>query len=544
MTFVATILDSLRARRQPVLTELTPYGPLAVDGPGLLARVCGLRRGLRARGLERGDRVAVVGANSIAWVATDLALLAEGLVPVPLYPRAQPSELAFCIEDSGASLVLVDLAERMVPLREAGVRVPMDTWGTLLQDGAAIGDAAAPLDPTDVATFCYTSGTSGQPKAALITVDNVDAMLPVTSNALAELMGGPPEDDRALHYLPFGFMGSRIVLWTALWRGTPLWLNTDLDRLLDDFAEAAPHWCLNVPLLLERVHRGAHDTLTRGKGVIGGLYETGLLATQRRRDGESLRIRERVARVAADRIVFRGIRRKLGPNLRFLICGSAPLPEDTARWFEAIGVPVYQVYGLTETTAILSMDRPDQTRVGTVGFAIDGCEVRVSPDGELQARGRHIFAGYHQRPEATEDAFTEDDWFRTGDLADVDRTGRITVHGRAKHVVVLTSGHNVVPEAVEHALGSAVPEAAHIVVLGQGRESLGALFFGPVDEGSLAARIAAVNETQPHYKRVRAWHVEPEPLTDADGLLTANGKLRRHAIAAHHAVAIQEMYAR
>jgi len=201
------------------------------------------------------------------------------------------------------------------------------------------------------------------------------------------------------------------------------------------------------------------------------------------------------------------------------------------------------VYGLTETTAIVTMDREGEARPGAVGFAIDGCALRLSEDGELQCRGDHVFVGYHGRPDATAEAFTEDGWLRTGDLAELDDEGRLTVHGRARHVLVPTSGHNVVPEPIEQALLGALPGLEQGVIVGQGRPHLTVLLFGDVDEADIDPALDRVNATLPHYRRLRAWHLRREPLTDVEGLLTANGKLRRRAIAEAFAHEIDGMYA-
>lgn len=543
MTWIDAMLDRLRTARHAVLTEVHADGPLAVDGPALCGRIAGLRGGLRAHGLSPGDRVGLVGPNRIAWIATDLAILAEGLVPVPLYARAQAAELVTSLHDARAALVVVDDEARATTLRQAGCTAPIVTWGALMQEGRPIADPPAPRAPGDLATLCVTSGTSGQPKAARITIANIAAMLPVTASALSGLTHQPPEADRAFHYLPLCFMGSRIVLWTALWRGTPLWLSTDLDRLLDEIGEARPTWFLNVPALLERVRHGAEAAMRARGPVVSALYDAALDAAYARTAGEPLGRRQRAALAVGDRLLFAPIRARLGPHLRFLICGSAPLAPDVQRWFSAVGIPVYQVYGLTETTAIVTMDRPGDALPGGLGFPIPGCDVRIASDGTLEVRGAHVFDGYDGLPDATAAMFTDDGWLRTGDLASLRRGGRLEVSGRAKHVLVPTTGHNVVPEPLEQAVLAALPGASHAVIVGHGKPHLAVLVFGAVDPAAIRPALDAVNRDLPHYRRLRAHHHRAAPLTDAEGLLTANGKLRRRAITEAFAADIEALYA-
>ena len=205
---------------------------------------------------------------------------------------------------------------------------------------------------------------------------------------------------------------------------------------------------------------------------------------------------------------------------------------------------MYQVYGLTETTAITTMDRPRAAVPGKVGFAIEGVELRLSEAGELLVKGDNIFAGYWNRAEATEGAFTRDGWFRTGDQARIDRAGRVTVIGRVKNILVPESGHNVAPEPLEERLLEGVEGAEQAVVIGHGRPYLTAILTGDVSRTQAARAIDAINEGLPHYRRIRAFHVSAAPFTVESGLLTANQKLRRRAIEDAYAEAIDGLYAR
>jgi long-chain acyl-CoA synthetase len=273
-----------------------------------------------------------------------------------------------------------------------------------------------------------------------------------------------------------------------------------------------------VPLVLERIRRGVEANLRARPAPVRWLAQRALRAGPQR--GLSRRL--------ADRLVFSRIRARFGPNLRFLICGSAALSEETQRWFEAIGIPVLQVYGLTETTAIATMDDPGDARPGWVGRALPGVELRIV-DGELEVRGPNVVPGYWGRPERL------GDWLRTGDQAEL-VDGRLRVLGRARDVLVLASGHNVAPEPLEARLAE-VPGVEAAVVVGHARPHLVALVVGgPVD-------LEAFNAELPPYRRIRAVSPIP-PLTPESGLLTANRKLKRAAIHEAYRAEIEAMYAR
>jgi len=540
MTFVQVLTQHLqRNPSKPYVYEMHAEGAKAFTGSSLLTMASAGRAHLREAGLTAGSRVGLLAPNSASWVAADLAMLQEGLIVVPLYARQAMHELIGIMGDCDVQLLVVadevDVSEVQEAYPELAV-VRLSAFTAHPEPAHAPVHAWA---PGDVATLIYTSGTSGTPKGVQTTVAGVDHMLPVTSAALADLMGSPGGNDRVFHYLPLCFAGSRIVLWTCLYRDNPIHLSMDLDRLLDEIGAAKPSYFLNVPVLLERVKNGAEAALAAKGPVILGLYQRAREAFSQQLAGRA-GLRDRAVFALASRLLFAPIRAKLGPNLRFLICGSAPLSEDTQRWFEMIGVPVYQVYGLTETTAIVTMDRNGEVVPGRTGFPIEGCEVEVTEEGELLVRGPHVFSGYWNRPEATADAL-QDGWFHTGDQV-VFHDGNLQVIGRVKNILVPSSGHNVPPEPIEQSLREAIFGVEQAVVIGHGKPFLTALFTGDVSPQSIQSGIDTVNETLPHYRRIRAFHHRTEPLTDAEGLLTANGKLKRKAINAHFATAIEEMY--
>jgi long-chain acyl-CoA synthetase len=243
----------------------------------------------------------------------------------------------------------------------------------------------------------------------------------------------------------------------------------------------------------------------------------------------------------ARRLVFRAIRAKVGPNLRALICGSAPLAKETQLFFMMLGMPVLQVYGLTETTAICTMDHPQRVVAGRVGPAIPGTEMRLGEDDEILVRGPNIFAGYWNRPAETAEAFAGG-WFRTGDQGEVDAQGNWALIGRIKNLIIPASGHNIAPEPMEEMILKAVPGAKQLMLVGNGRAHLAALVTGEVSREQAEAALEQVNAGLPHYQRVRGFHISAEPFTIENGLLTANGKFKRALIAARYREEIEALY--
>ena len=536
MSFIDTIAAQLVTHaRKPLVTEVHGESFVPADGALLSDLIARARTGLELGGVKPGDRVVVVGPNSIRWVAADLACLFAGAIVVPLYDRQDPGELGFMIGDCEPALILAadnGLADALAP--HAGVPIVLfsDLFVNRPSEAPPVARAA-----TDPVTIVYTSGTSGHPKGVVLDVANVDFMLPKTRDAIQAMMGSRGGDDRVFHYLPFCFAGSRMVLWTCLSRGNPIHVSTDLDNLATEFKAVKPHYFLNVPMLLERIKNGVEAKIRERPAPVQWLYDQG------RRASNGARKRDRLLANLAKRVVFDKIRAQIGSELECLICGSAPLGPDTQRWFQMIGIPVYQVYGLTETTAIVTMDVPPDVLPGHVGKALDGVQTKLSDEGELLVRGPNVFKGYWRRDEATEEAF-ENGWFRTGDRAEVDTNGNWRILGRVRNLLVPTSGHNVAPEPLEQSITETLEGADAALVVGHGRPYLTAVISGAnvVNEAADAA-IEALNATLPHYRRIRRWVLAPEPFTIENGLLTANRKLKRAAIEAAHTAQIDAMYA-
>ncbi|UCE03210.1 MAG: AMP-binding protein [Candidatus Latescibacterota bacterium] len=547
MNFLERILDGLRQEPETiVLQEAWEGHTTRASARELLQWTAHARAFLRSAGLERGERCVLLAPNGIQWAAVDLAIMAEGILKVPMYTRQAPEERVKMMQDCGATLIVCGSPELRDDIQRLWPEAPLihtleEVFAAPAAEPKAVADAPVALRDEDPVTVIYTSGTSGDSKGVVLTVGNLNHMLSCTMQRMDELMHGLSAQERVFHYLPFCFAGSWILLLSSLTRRSLLTLATDLDKLAEQLRVGAPHYFLNVPILLERIREGIDRKLSSAFAPIRALYVKACAAWSRQQAGQTTPL-DSMWLALARVILFRSIKRRISPNLVALICGSAPLSSQTQLFFEMLGITVLQVYGLTETTAICTMDRPrGKRRAGYVGHAIAGTEMKLGENSEILVRGPHIFPGYWQRPEATAECI-RDGWLHTGDQGEVDADGNWRIIGRVKNVIVLSSGHNVAPDPIEESLQRAVPGAEQVVVVGHERKHLSAIFTG----NPLCERIDAVleelNAALPHYKKVRAYHVHPEPFSIENGFLTANGKLKRQRVLEQLEPEIERMY--
>jgi len=548
MSFLYDIFNQLKtAEKTTVLRELNDQESpqqvsFGVTGKGLLMQVSQARRFLAGKGLHKGDRCALLAHNCVEWVAMDLAIMAEGLIVVPLYARQAPAELVAMMKDCSPSLLCCS----DVTLRDAITQHWPEAPPQFLFDEIFTGARDLALDRLQVAesdpvTIIYTSGTSGEAKGVVLTAGNVGHMLGCTSGRLDLLMEGRRGQDCVFHYLPFCFAGSWIMLLTCLLRRSLLTLNTDLNKLAADMRTAAPYYFLNVPALLERMRKAVDEQLWKTGGIVRGIYGRAKAAWVRKQESKA-RLWDGVWLRVANTVVFPTIRKKMiGANLKALICGSAPLNVETQLFFMMLGIPVLQVYGLTETTAICTMDDPHHAEPGRVGPAIAGIEMKLGENDEIIVRGPNIFQGYWSRPHETAEVL-RDGWFHTGDQGEINEAGNWRIVGRIKNLIILASGHNIAPEPIEDEILQHLRGAQQVVLVGNGRGYLSAIITGEVPRERAQTAFDRVNSELPHYKQVRAFYVSRETFSIENGLLTANGKLKRDAIAARFRDEIEEMY--
>jgi long-chain acyl-CoA synthetase len=550
MNFLESIFARLRrAGSTTVLEEIHGGKRVEATGDQLLGLVAQARDYMTAQGIHRGDRCTLLAPNSIQWVAADLALMAEGIIVVPLYSRHSPAEIARILKDSSPVRILTSEPGLFDGI---SAEFPGTPPVSLLSD-VFVRPAGRPpndrefqppirLEPDSPVTIIYTSGTSGEAKGVVLNIGNVTFVLGCTNGRLDALMRDPQREssEHVFHYLPCNFAASWIVVLTCLSRNSRLSFSSEISRIADEIRLVQPDYFLNVPTLLERIRTAIEAQVSSRGGTAVRFFGRAREAFMRQVRKEATAF-DRIWLAITRPLIFSKIRRQIGPQLKALISGSAPLALDTQLFFIMLGIPVMQGYGLTETTGICTLDDPARYEPGRVGPAIPGIEMRLGDDGEILVCGPNVFQGYWNRQEETARAI-EGGWFHTGDLGDVNENGNWRITGRLKNLIILNSGHNIAPEPMEEELLRHLPGASQVLLAGNDRSFLLAVIAGPVSELEVRAALENLNAALPHYKRVRAWLLEPEPFSVGSGLVAANGKLRREAILRHLAERIEETY--
>jgi long-chain acyl-CoA synthetase len=544
--FLETILAQLkRADGRVVLREIRGDRFVSVTGGELLDQIQLVSAFIRSSEVQAGDRCALLAPNSIRWAVFHLALMAEGVIVVPLYSRQAPAELAGMMKDCQPRLIFVNDAALGEGVAQAWPEAPR----RVLFDEALhqpilpprLSHAPNPRQESDIVSIIYTSGTSGEPKGVCLNAGNLTHMLACTTERLNQLMGATHEPDRVFHYLPFNFAASTILMLSCLTRESVLTLSTDLNKLAEEIRLASPNYFLNVPTLLERVRRGVEEAIAKRPAAIRFLFAKARVAWQRLHFGRG-HVNDALWLSLGRGLIFRKVRERFGTHLRALICGSAPLAPDTQQFFLMLGIPVLQAYGLTETTGICTLDDPGvPVEPGYVGTMISGIEMKIGENEEIVVRGPHIFPGYWKRPEETARVL-QDGWFHTGDQGEVNVRGNWRISGRIKNLIILNSGHNIAPEPIEDKIARLLPSGLQVVVVGNGRGYLCALVSGAIETAAVQSALDAVNPELPHYRQVRKFTIVSDIFSPENGLLTVNGKLRRDAINARYASEINAMY--
>jgi long-chain acyl-CoA synthetase len=555
------ILDSEFPR--PAYLEEHGEGWREVSWDEAGARVEALAHALLAHGVGRGDAVAVIARTRLEWVLLDWATMTIGAVVVGIYPTNTAAECAYILAHSESVLAFAEDEAQREKLESIRAQTPalrelfrFDELPALEAEGlvhaaahpGALDELAREIQEEDLGTLIYTSGTTGPPKACMLTHRNlVAAALGVRTN-LEE--GG----DVVLLFLPLAHTFGRLAHQSAAYAGSTVAFVAEATRVGEAMAVVHPTVLPAVPRIYEKIHAGVLEQIEKEGGAKRaiGLWalRVGAQASRLRRAGRHvpplLAVEDRIA----DRLVFSTVRQKLGGRLRVGVSGAAPLGMDVLEFFNALGMLVVEGYGLTETASSLSVNDPDDYRFGTVGRAVDGCEIRLDTDGEILVRSDTVFSGYFKDPEATAAAFTDDGWFRTGDVGELDADGFLKITDRKKDLIITAGGKNIAPQNLENAL-KASRFISQALIVGDRRPYITALITLSDAEVTASGRdprelvqeiVDDVNRDRVRVEQIKRFAILPRDFTQEDGEVTPTLKLRRKIVHEHFADVIDELY--
>lgn len=531
-----------------------------------LTEVSAVAKGLVAAGIQPGDRVALISKTRYEWTLFDYAIWFAGAVTVPIYETSSSEQVRWILSDSGARAVVAETSEHLARVAES--RADLDdlnhVWSitdnavdTLTRLGGDISDdelerRRTTAQPSDPATLIYTSGTTGRPKGCVLTHGNFMFELGVAVDELERLF----HDDHGstLLFLPLAHVFARIIQVGCVKSRTRMGHTADIKQLLPDLAEFQPTFILAVPRVFEKVFNTASQRATAdGRGKIFDAAAETAIAYSRGLEKGKVPLAVRAKHAVFDKLVYGKLRTALGGKCLYAVSGGAPLGERLGHFYRGIGLVVLEGYGLTETTAALTANLPDATKIGTVGRPLPGTAVRVADDGELLFKGGQVMVGYWRNEQATAEVLEADGWFHTGDLGEVDDEGFVRITGRKKEILVTAGGKNVAPAVLEDRLRSHLL-VDQCIVVGDGEPFIGALvtldrealplwaeqhgkgtdLARLVDDPDLLAELqAAVDDANKAVSRaesIRKFTVLPDEWTEEGGQLTPSLKLKRNVV--------------
>lgn len=549
----------------PNSTLLTQWSPEAEAWTDLSARdfhatVTAVAKGLMAQGVAAGDRIALHAQTRSEWTVVDYAVWWVGAVTVPLYPTWSAEQVHWVVADSGSSLAIVESADEELDLGLPTWTIePSDRDLTALRaTGAGVADNTleerrTAVGATDLATIIYTSGTTGSPKGCPLTHGNLRAEI---DNAMAAAPEVFTHDGAAtLLFLPLAHVFARVIQIGAIHSGTRLGLTSDVSHLPERLQTFKPTYVMTVPRVLERLFNAASQQAYADNR--GGFFDRAVqaaIAYSRAldRDGPGVSLRTRHA--LFERTVYRKLRETFGGQVAWAIVGGAPLGERLAHFYRGIGLPVLEGYGLTETSAAVTVNTPDHHRIGSVGKPLPGTEVRVASSGELLVRGPQVFAGYWNDNVATAACLDTEGWFATGDLGEIDDDGFVRIVGRRKEILVTAGGKRVAPALLEDRI-RAHPYVSQCVVVGDGKPYLAALVTidrsawkgkrkDPELRAAIQSAVDAANAVVSQAEAVRKFAILKKDWTQENGYLTPSLKVKRSAVLSDFHDTVEALFVR
>ncbi|HEX3054987.1 MAG TPA: long-chain fatty acid--CoA ligase [Gaiellaceae bacterium] len=525
-------------RPTPAYLEETPDGWRDVSWNEAARRVDALGRSLLARGIRRGDAVAVLSRTRLEWLLLDWAIMSIGAVVVGLYPTNTAAECGYILRHSEAVLAFVEDDEQLEKLSTVFDRpvVRLDELDAF--ERGAGDDEPEPVAEDDLATLIYTSGTTGPPKGCMLSHKNLVTAAIRVRNTLQD------ENDVVLLFLPMAHSFARIAHQGASFHGSTLALVSDAARVPEALQRTRPTILPAVPRVYEKIHANVVGEIERSSPVKRAIGRWAL------RVGATKSPSSLQGRIA-DALVLKKVRERLGGRIRIGISGAAPLGVDVLEFFRSLNMLVIEGYGLTETSSSLSVNDPDDYRFGTVGRAVDGCEIRIEDDGEILVRSDTVFQGYFKDPQATAEVFTEDGFFRTGDVGEIDADGFVKITDRKKDIIITAGGKNIAPQNLENAL-KASRFVSQALVIGDRRPYVTALITldwaevngsGRDAQALVQELVDAVNRDRVRVEQIKRFSILPRDFTQEAGELTPTLKLRRRVVQEHFGDEIEKLYA-
>ncbi|MFM1722250.1 long-chain fatty acid--CoA ligase [Rhodococcus sp. PAM 2766] len=550
-------------------------------------QVTAVAKGLVARGVQPGDRVALMSATRYEWQLLDYAIWSAGGVTVPIYETSSAEQVKWILEDSGAIGLVVETDQHSKTVADVAAGAPdlravlqIEPSGEnagaveiLTTEGADVSDdeirtRVTSLKASDPATLIYTSGTTGRPKGCQLTHSNLIAESKgIIASSLGDLLTTPGVS--TLMFLPLAHVLARAVSIAAFDAGASVGHTSDIPNLVPTFAEYKPDFILSVPRVFEKVYNTARQKAhSEGKGKIFDAAAATAIAWSEAKDNGGPGLLLNIKHTVFDKLVYSKLRAALGGNCKLAISGGAPLGARLGHFFRGIGVTIYEGYGLTETTAAFAVNTIGNQKVGTVGKPLAGNSVRIAEDGEIMLSGPVVFSGYWRNETATEEAL-EDGWFHTGDLGTVDSDGYIAITGRKKEIIVTAGGKNVAPAQLEDHL-RAHPLISQAIVVGDQKPFIGALITidaealpawnerngkpagttvpellsDPDLTAEVDAAIAEANKLVSHAEAIKKYRILPVDFTEETGELTPTMKLKRGVVHESFASDIEQIYSK
>lgn len=562
----------------------------SISSDEMLARMRRIALGLRALGIEKGERVAILSENRPEWTLTDCGALIAGVVDVPIYTTQTPAQVCYILKDSGARVLFVqNLAayervkeairdcsalEHIIFFDEAGAQeagaLPLREFE---ERGRALGEAqpelaselARRVEPEDLATIIYTSGTTGDPKGVMLSHRNFVTNLIDSGGHLAF-----NSRDVVLSVLPLSHVFERLAMYMYLHYGMSVFFAEGLDKIGDNMREVRPTILIAVPRLFEKIYARIKEKAASGGRVKAGLLawavETGKAFAHLDLAHKSVPFALKLKHKLASKVIFSKWHEAMGGRMRLFISGGAALPAEIALIFSGAGLPIVQGYGLTETSPVISTAQLDDNRIGTVGRMIKNVSVRLAEDGEIEVAGPNIMRGYYNKPEATRAAFTPDGWFRTGDIGTLDADGFLSITDRKKELFKTSGGKYVAPQPIEARIkGSRF--VSQVVLIGDGRKFPAALIVPNFEQLRSYAKlkniaykeeselcqnprivdlferqVAGLTTDLPQYEKVKKVALLPNELTIDGGEMTPTLKIKRRVVNEKYKHVIDGLY--